>query len=164
MNWFLAMLAALILILTLADKDWPRQKVRVWTIMFASWIAGVIAVTLFQRPDPVLAFVIIDIIAAFAILWHPRSLAQNIIGCFYVSMIALHIGYVWAASYFLGSHGYANLAKYLQIQVMIGWGQWVVLVLWSANDVGRAIGHRLGVVGHVPADPLDTGPGGGRAA
>ena len=137
------------------------QKLRVWFIMFGSWLAGVMAVTLFQKSDPVLAFVIIDIIAAFAVLWHPRSLAQNIIGCFYVAMIALHIGYVWASSYFLGSQGHANLAKYLQIQVMIGWSQWVVLVLWSANDVGRSIGIRLGLVGNVSVNPADTGANGG---
>ena len=162
MSWTAAMMAALIFILVqMTHANQPLQKVRVWFIMFASWAAGVISVTLTQKPDPVLAFVIIDIIAAFAILWHPRSLAQNIIGCFYVAMIALHVGYVWAASYFLGSQGHANLAKYLQIQVMIGWGQWVVLVLWSANDVGRRIGQRLGFVGNVSADTVDIGTGKG---
>jgi hypothetical protein len=158
MNWALAMLAALVLLLVQSKgPDWPRQKLRVWAVMFVSWLAGVMTVTLSQRADPVLLFVVIDIIAAFTILWHPRSLAQNIIGCLYVAMIALHVGYVWAASYFLGSAGYANLEKYLFLQVWLGWLQWVVLMIWSASDVGKAIGIRLGIMGHAPPDKVDFG-------
>jgi len=158
MIWPVAMLAALVLLLVQCNGPaWPRQKLRVWFVMFASWLTGVMAVTLSDRADPVLAFVIIDIIAAFTILWHPRSLAQNLIGCLYVAMIALHVGYVWAASYFLGSAGHANLEKYLLLQVWLGWFQWVVLMIWSANDVGRAIGIRLGLVGYVSAHQTDIG-------
>jgi len=157
-NWPFAMIAALVLLLVQCKgPSWPRQKLRVWFIMFFSWLAAVMAVTLSERADPVLLFVVIDIIAAFSILWHPRSLAQNIIGCLYVSMIALHVGYVWAASYFLGSAGHANLEKYLLLQVWLGWLQWVVLMIWSASDVGRAIGVRFGIVGHAPPHSADLG-------
>lgn len=162
MSWPLAMLCALVLMLAQrAGSHWPKQKLRVWSVMTVSWIAGVFAVVGSGRPDPVLAFTLIDITAAFGVLmFHPRSLAQKLIGCLYVSMIALHIGYAWASSYFLGSAGYANLEKYLLFQTGIGWLQWVVLVLWSVGDVGKAIGIRLGLVGHAQVDQQNSGAGG----
>lgn len=152
------MIAVLVLLLFRCSKeDRPLQKLRVWFVMFLSWLAGVMAVTVTQSPDPVLAFLTIDIAAAFLVLRHPRSLAQNVIGCLYVAMIALHIGYVWAASDALGSVGHANLEKYLLLQVWIGWLQLAALTLWSVGDVGKAIGVRLGIVGHVSPHSADLG-------
>ncbi|MGL4833053.1 MAG: hypothetical protein ACRCXH_01400 [Shewanella sp.] len=142
------------------SSHWPRQKLRVWAVMMGSWIFGAVAVALTGDPSPVLTFVLIDILAAFAVLRHPRGLAHNIIGCLYVGTITLHVGYVWAGSYFLGSHGYANLEKYLIYQAVLGWIQWSVLMVWSAKDVGAAIGKRLGLVGNAPPDRADTGAGG----
>ncbi len=160
MSWVVAMIGVLVvMLLQRAGTHWPHQKLRVWAVMIASWLAGVFAIVSTGKPDPVLAFMLIDITAAFVVLFHPRSLAQNLIGCLYVSMIALHIGYAWAASYFLGSAGHANLEKYLLFQVVIGWLQWVVLMLWSVGDVGKAIGFRLGLVGNAQADQQNSGAG-----
>lgn len=161
MNWITAMMIALfVMLVQRAGTHWPKQKLRVWIVMLGSWFLGVTAVVASGKPDPIFLFLVVDILAAFIVLFHPRSIAQNLIGCLYVAMIALHIGYAWAASNILGSFGHANLEKYLLFQTGIGWMQWVVLMLWSVGDVGKAIGVRLGIVGHAPPHKIDTGAGG----
>ena len=110
-----------------------RQKGRAWVAMFGAWLFGMMAIeALGYYPPPVVAFMIIDGLAARVVLMRPRSLGQQLVGIGFVMMFAWHVGF-----YFTDMTG-VNL--YLKVQLWLGWIQWGVLMVWGGADAGKAFG------------------------
>jgi len=137
MIWPVAMM---LLPIVLFLGQWDGAKLRVWLVMLAAWLAGMSAVHWSSNATPVLAWVIIDIVAAFAVLKRPSGLAQKLIGCTFVMMIAWHSGFS------LSGHGDVDL--YINFQSVLGWAQWLILLLWGVVDAGKYFGVRPWRAGH----------------
>jgi len=112
------------------------RRLRVWAAMLASGLAGNLASSLWVAP--VLAFVVIDVLASLVILARPKGTAQQYIGLVYVGMICSHIGYVFASNPLA-------ITVYYNLLTAAGWLAWGILLCWGAGDVGKRIGARLGV-------------------
>lgn len=132
-SWQFAMLFALPFCL-------EGRRIRVWAVMLASGFLGHLVSSLYAAP--VLAFVVIDVSAALAILARPKGLAQQYIGLTYVGMICSHIGYIFASNPFA-------ITVYYGLLSAAGWLAWGILICWGAGDVGKRAGARLGI--HWPA-------------
>lgn len=125
---------------------------RVWGVMMGSWLAGMLAVMLSSDDTPILAWIIIDIASAFAVLSRPCGIAQKLIGCTFAMMIAWHVGFA------LADHGNARL--YTNFQGVLGWTQWAILMLWGISDAGKAIGIHPWRGSHKEVDSETIGAGG----
>lgn len=93
----------------------------------------------------------IDFAAAVFVLhlFKPVGSAQKLIGALYTLMV------VWHAVYAAGNQSQSELYQYFQI--IVGWFQWAVLMIWSTGDVGKAIALRLGINRHVDIAVDDIG-------
>ena len=127
--WQIAMLLSLPLCL-------EPSRFRTWGAMLASGLAGHLVSSLY--PEPILAFVAIDVCAALVILQRPKGVAQNYIGCVYAAMICCHIGYKIAGNPLA-------ITVYYDMLSAAGWLAWLFLLCWGAGDVGKRIGARLGL-------------------
>ena len=147
MSWAIAMLLAPPFLLY-----GDRRHFRVWGVMMVAWIAGVLAVSWTGDDSPILAWIIIDIIAAFAVLSRPCGIAQKLIGCTFALMISWHVGFV------LADHG--DVILYTTFQGVLGWAQWAILMLWGIGDAGKAIGIHPWGGGDKKVDSETIGAGG----
>lgn len=104
--------------------------------MLASGLLGHLVSSAYVAP--VLAFVMIDVVAALVILARPKGLAQQYIGITYVGMICSHIGYAIASNP-------VAITVYYNMLSASGWLAWGILICWGAGDVGKRVGARLGL-------------------
>lgn len=112
MLWFLAMLA-----IAPAMRGW--QMWRTWAALAGASAAAWIV------PD-IVAYVIIDLIAAAIVVRHPRGLAQKAIGWLFVSMLLFEVGFILSPQ--------NNPMTMWQIGVVLGWAQWGLLLSWGLYD------------------------------
>lgn len=134
-----------------SSERWPLNKLRVWLVMVASWLLGVWAVAATQDTTPTALWMAIDITSAVFVLsiFRPVGFAQKLIGALYTLMV------VWHGVYAAGTGEQTPL--YTWFQIIIGWAQWGVLMVWSLGDAGKVIAVRLGLVRRVAADSVDNG-------
>lgn len=128
-TWQLAMLAALPLCL-------GPNRFRVWAAIFASGVVGNLLSNIYVAP--VLAFVVIDVLAALVILARPKGMAQHYIGCTYMAMICAHVGFIIADNP-------AATTVYYGLLSAAGWLAWGLLLCWGASDAGKRIGAYYGL-------------------
>ena len=148
MTWPIAML---LLPLVLFLGHWDGAKLRVWLVMMAAWLAGMFAVNWSGDPTPVLAWVIVDIVSAFLVLSRPCGIAQKLIGCTFAMMIAWHSGFALS--------GHDSVDLYINFQSILGWVQWLILLLWGAVDAGKHYGLYPERAGNQEADNKASGAG-----
>lgn len=154
MVWVLAMIVCFGFMLTQRAADgWPVNKLRVWGVIFASWFFGMMAVVVSGEATPSSIWLLIDVLAAIFILriFRPVGFAQKLIGSTYVMMVMWHFVFI------LGDEGQASL--YTWFQILVGWAQWGVLMLWSSGDVGKAFYSRFGGIHRVGVSHDDNGAG-----
>jgi len=128
-SWQIAMLAALPFCL-------GPTRLRTWSAMLASGLLGHWVSSLYAAP--VLAFVVIDVLAALVILARPKGVFQHYIGCIYVGMICSHVGYIIASEPLA-------ITVYYGLLTAAGWLAWLLLFCWGAGDVGKRVGAHLGI-------------------
>lgn len=155
MTWALAMVGCFVLMLMQrTTSHWPMNKLRVWLVIMMSWLLGMWAVDATGNPSPIALWMAIDFAAAVFVLhlFRPVGFAQKLIGCLYTLMVVWH--FVYAA----GDQEQPQL--YFAFQIIVGWVQWGVLMIWSTGDVGKAIALRLGVNRHIDIAANDFGANG----
>lgn len=155
MTWALAMVGCFVLMLMQrTTSHWPMNKLRVWLVIMMSWLLGMWAVDATGNQDPIALWMAIDFAAAVFVLhlFKPVGFAQKLIGCLYTLMVVWH--FVYAA----GDREQPQL--YFAFQIIVGWVQWGVLMIWSTGDVGKAIALRLGVNRHLDIATNDFGANG----
>jgi hypothetical protein len=137
-----------------AADGWPVNKLRVWGVIFASWFMGMMAVVVSGEATPSSVWLIIDVLSAVFVLriFRPVGFAQKLIGSMYALMVMWHFVFI------LGDGGQAPL--YTGFQILVGWAQWGVLMLWSSGDVGKAYYSRFGRIRAVGVGNDDNGAGG----
>ena len=139
MNWF----AAMVCLLPLLAAGSPRQvfgfpipwgaKLRTWVVLFAASLAAWVVIS------PV-SYGVIDAIAGYLVLRHPRGEAQRAIGFLFVGMLGTDIGFFAASALYPGPH---DLAGYLNFSALLGWLQWACLAAWGAGDVLKGVVHTI---------------------
>lgn len=152
MIWVLAMAACFgFMLMQKSGAGWPINKLRVWLVLFASWLLGMWSVEATGDATPSFHWMAIDFAAAVFVLhlFKPVGFAQKLIGSLYTIMVVWHM--VYAAG------GETNPPLYTWFQTVVGWFQWGVLMFWSAGDVGKAIAVRLGLHRHIDIDSTDIG-------
>jgi hypothetical protein len=153
MAWPVAMMGILLLfgVQWLVDRaHFPSRKLRTWAALFGAWLAGAAAVEWTGDFTPELEWILTDAIAAIIVIVRPAGMVQKAIGLLFAGMVAAHVGHA------LGGHGEA---LYLALNAHIGWVQWVLLLVWSAGDVGSRVYNRTWRRRAV-ADPLALGRAG----
>jgi hypothetical protein len=100
-----------------------RQKLRVWLALIGASVASHFINDLF-------AFILIDGLAAYAILRKPAGLAQKLIGALFLCMMMLDLGFLRSPQYDWG--------LFYQISSTLGWAQLLILGAWTGHDyLGR---------------------------
>ena len=151
--WKTAMIACLLLIIMQrAGGFWAVHKLRTWAAMMLSSLWGMAAVSLTGDYTPVILWIIGDCVAGLIVIMRPAGLAQKAIGFSYLMLVLYHIGFLLS--------GGKIIETYIEFQIATGWAQIAVLLLWSVADVGRHIGHRIGVVSNAPV--IETTDGAAR--
>lgn len=136
--WKLGMYALLaVLLLQRIGGRWPIHKIRTWGAMLASSVTAY-----FVAPDvgymPLLPYIMIDFLAAIAVLTRPAGLAQKAIGLIYGVMILYSVRFA-ISNIAAGEQTLIETANYATFMAACGWCQFVILLVWSANDAGRII-------------------------
>lgn len=153
--WLLGMIGCFVLmLLQRTGTHWPLNKLRVWLVLMASWMLGMLAVENTGNPTPTALWLAIDFASAVFVLhlFRPVGFAQKLIGSLYTMMV------VWHAVYAFSDQSHPEL--YTSFQIVIGWVQWGVLMMWSTGDVGKAIALRLGISRHIDIAANDFGANG----
>lgn len=118
----------------------PWHRVRSWLALFAAGLLGHVANVNLGGTDWLMgAYIAIDLAAAGIILIRPAGIAQKAIGFCFAVMVLAHIGVLSASL-----SGPINTTTYNDLNVRLGWAQFLILLLWSCTDVGKAILRYLG--------------------
>jgi hypothetical protein len=85
-----------------------------------------------------LTYIALDLAAAGVVLVRPAGLAQKAIGFCFAVMVLAHVGVVIASI-----SGSINTTNYDNLNMRLGWAQFIILLTWSCDDVGKAIYSRF---------------------
>ena len=130
----------------------PWHRVRTWIALFGAGFLGQYANATISNVDALMAsYIALDLTAAAIVLVRPAGIAQKAIGFCFAVMVLAHIGVVSASAV-----GPINTVIYDDLNTRLGWAQFLVLLLWSCDDVGKAIVRRLWPVRSV-ANPETSG-------
>ena len=117
----------------------PWHRVRTWGALFLSGLLGHYANEAFGGTDRLmLAYIAIDLAAAWVVLIRPAGLAQKAIGFCFAVMVLAHIGVVGDSII-----GPISTATYDDLNTRLGWAQFFILLCWSCDDAGKAVVRRL---------------------
>ena len=120
------------------------SKGRTWLVLFSASVAAM----LFSA-DSVWPFAIIDGLAGYFVLRHPRGEAQRAIGTIFIMMLFLHLGFYLACRLQPGPHDFLG---YVMANRLLGWLQWACLASWGVGDaINRLVVYRRtagGLVAH----------------
>jgi len=128
---------------------WRRKEVRwqIWRVGFvlaANWFLGFVFVTQTGNYTPWIFSLLIDALAAFAIMYRPAGKIQGLIGLTYFFQIAGHIAY--------GGRGLIGLETdplyYYDALTFVAWVQLLAVGAWGAGIWGKCALHSLGYLGH----------------
>lgn len=107
-----------------------EPKARTWVAMICgSLVAREIYAPVNAMPFAV--YIAIDLLSALAVLSRPKLMGNQVIGALFGLMIVSHI----VAALF----GLAGDGAYRWSNIIIGWAQWLVLLIWSQADAGDAV-------------------------
>ena len=156
-GWQIAMLyLAAFIVAHFAWDVRPWHRVRTWIALFGAGFVGHLANAQYGGTDRLMAaYIVIDLTAAAIVLVRPAGLAQKAIGFCFAVMVLAHIGMVIASVF-----GPANPASYDDLNMRLGWAQFLILLLWSCEDAGKAIVRRLWPMGAVASVEPTDGAGG----
>ena len=117
----------------------PWHRVRTWIALFGAGFLGQYANATISNVDALMAsYIALDLTAAAIVLVRPAGIAQKAIGFCFAVMVLAHIGVVSASAV-----GPINTVIYDDLNTRLGWAQFLVLLLWSCDDVGKAVVRRL---------------------
>jgi len=130
----------------------PWHRVRTWIALFGAGFLGQYANATISNVDALMAsYIALDLTAGAINLVRPAGLAQKAIGFCFAVMVLAHIGVIIASAV-----GPINTAIYDDLNTRLGWAQFLVLLLWSCDDVGKAVVRRLWPIRAV-ANPETSG-------
>ncbi len=104
---------------------WTEPKRRTWVTLFLSGQAA-----LFIPATAIGGFMLVDLMAGYAIIRHPAGWVQKCIGALFLLMVAFHIGYLFG----MAEGNPMNPHYYGEVVRGIGWGQAVLLFGWGLTD------------------------------
>jgi hypothetical protein len=156
-NWQISMLCLAVFIG--AHFYWklrPWHRVRTWLALAFAGVMGHVADYYLGSTEWLMAsFILIDLAAAAVVLIRPAGVAQKAIGFGFAVMVLAHIGVLVATI-----SGPINGIIYDDLNVRLGWAQFLCLLLWSCDDVGKAALLFLGFGGAVARLEALGGAGG----
>lgn len=117
----------------------PWHRVRTWLALFGAGYLGHLANRNIGNVDALMtAYIALDLAAAAIVLVRPAGIAQKAIGLCFAVMVLAHVGVVFATAI-----GPISTVVYDDLNARLGWAQFLILLLWSCDDVGKAIVRRL---------------------
>ena len=130
--WHHAMLYILpLLALSSVGSGWlgaSEPKMRAWAVMMLASAATYIVE---PGASAFKLYAYMDLICALAILSRPRNVFNWGVGFIFASMALIDIYHVYYAA--------DGVAQFISIQLILGWLQWFLLLLWGTHDAGRGV-------------------------
>ena len=135
----LAIMLAMVCLTCFWHAEPRAQMLRSAAAIAANWLAGVIYVHNTGNMTPWHFSILIDTLAAFAVMYHPAGKVQGFIGLFYCFQIAGHIAF--GARQMLGLG--ADAIFYYDSITYVAWGQLVAMGVWCGGIWIADLVHRL---------------------
>lgn len=128
--WFLAM-AAIMPLMGLGARG------RVWLVMICSSLS-----TLPFPSGTLLPALFNDLICGAVLLklFRPHGCAQRAIGALFAFMALFDIGFLLSPQ--------NDVRTYYAAMMAMSWGQFAILAVWGAHDVGKVVARRFGIGRH----------------
>ncbi|MES2904001.1 MAG: hypothetical protein V4696_07435 [Pseudomonadota bacterium] len=122
-----------LLALSSVGNGWGRAsepKLRAWAVML---LASAATYVIEPGEAAFKVYAYIDLIGALAVLSRPRNIANWSVGFIFSAMALVDIYYVFA--------GGDGVERFVSLQLILGWLQWGLLLLWGTHDAGRGVIH-----------------------